>query len=113
VGVPDGEVVVTGGLGFTGSHLVDACPRAGHHLKIIDSGAGAGIGGDDHDANPRCTVVRHRFEGHLASGGDFDGAQRVVHAASCAGPAGILSRPDRPATAAGTGPLRTSGARSR
>jgi nucleoside-diphosphate-sugar epimerase len=51
VGAPDGEVIVTGGLGFVGSHLVDAHLRAGHHLKIIDSDAGAVID-DDHDANP-------------------------------------------------------------
>jgi nucleoside-diphosphate-sugar epimerase len=113
VGVPDGEVVVTGGLGFIGPHLVDPCLRAGHQREILDSDAGAVIDGDDYDANPHCTVVRHRFEGHLTSGGDFNGAQRVVHAASYAGPAGILSRAGRPATAAGTGPLRTSGARSR
>jgi nucleoside-diphosphate-sugar epimerase len=95
VGAPDGEVVVTGGLGFIGSHLVDAYLRAGHRLKIVDSDAGAVIDGEDYDAHPRCTVVRERVEDYLAAGGDFAGAGRVIHAASYVGPASILSRAGR------------------
>ncbi|MCP2345516.1 NAD-dependent epimerase/dehydratase family protein [Nonomuraea roseoviolacea] len=95
MGAPSGEVVVTGGLGFIGSHLVDAYLAAGHPVRIIDSDAGAVIDGEDYDANPRCTVVRHRVEDYLAGGGDFRGVDRVIHAASYVGPASILSRSGR------------------
>ncbi|MFI7706144.1 NAD-dependent epimerase/dehydratase family protein [Nonomuraea sp. NPDC049480] len=95
MGAPSGEVIVTGGLGFIGSHLVDAYLEAGHRVTIIDSNAGAVIDGEDYDADPRCTVVRQRVEDYLAAGGDFAGADRVIHAASYVGPASILSRAGR------------------
>ncbi|TDE31061.1 NAD(P)-dependent oxidoreductase [Nonomuraea mesophila] len=92
---PGGEVVITGGLGFIGSHLVDAYLAAGHRVRIIDSNAGAVIDGEDYDADPRCAVIRERVEDYLAAGGDFTGVDRVIHAASYVGPAGILSRAGR------------------
>ncbi|TDD15848.1 NAD-dependent epimerase/dehydratase family protein [Nonomuraea diastatica] len=92
---PGGEVVITGGLGFIGSHLVDAYLAAGHRVRIIDSNAGAVIDGEDYDADPRCAVVRERVEDYLAAGGDFAGVDRVIHAASYVGPASILSRAGR------------------
>ena len=95
MGAPSGEVIVTGGLGFIGSHLVDAYLAADHRVTIIDSNAGAVIDGENYDADPRCTVVRRRVEDYLAAGGDFAGADRVIHAASYVGPASILSRAGR------------------
>ncbi|SEH02905.1 UDP-glucose 4-epimerase [Nonomuraea solani] len=95
MGAPSGEVIVTGGLGFIGSHLVDAYLEAGHRVTIIDSSTGAVIDGKDYDRDPRCTVIRQRVEDYLAAGGDFAGADRVIHAASYVGPASILSRAGR------------------
>jgi nucleoside-diphosphate-sugar epimerase len=85
-----GEVVVTGGLGFIGSHVVDAYLARGDRVRIIDSQVGAVIDGDDYDADPSCTVIRTSVEDYLAEGGDFSGCDRVVHAAAHVGPAGIL-----------------------
>jgi nucleoside-diphosphate-sugar epimerase len=85
-----GEVVVTGGLGFIGSHVVDAYLARGDRVRIIDSQVGAVIDGDDYDADPCCTVIRTSVEDYLAEGGDFAGCDRVVHAAAHVGPAGIL-----------------------
>lgn len=85
-----GEVVVTGGLGFIGSHVVDAYLARGDRVRIIDSQVGAVIDGEDYDDHPRCTVVRAAVEDYLADGGDFAGCDRVVHAAAHVGPAGIL-----------------------
>jgi nucleoside-diphosphate-sugar epimerase len=85
-----GEVVVTGGLGFIGSHVVDAYLARGDRVRIIDSQVGAVIDGDDYDADPSCTVIRTSVEDYLAEGGDFAGCDRVVHAAAHVGPAGIL-----------------------
>ena len=60
------EVVVTGGLGFIGSHVVDAYLARGDTVRIIDSEVGAVVDGEDYDADPRCTVVRASVEGYLA-----------------------------------------------
>lgn len=86
-----GEVVVTGGLGFIGSHVVDAYLARGDTVRIVDSEVGAVVDGEDYDADDRCTVVRASVEDYLASGASFAGCDRVVHAATHVGPAGILS----------------------
>lgn len=84
------EVVVTGGLGFIGSHVVDAYLAAGYRVKIVDSGISAVVEGDEYESHPGCTVVRRSIEDFFAEGGSFEGAERVVHAAAHVGPAGIL-----------------------
>ena len=89
------EVVVTGGLGFIGSHVVDAYLARGDTVRIVDSEVGAVVDGEDYDADPRCTVVRAPVEDYLARGGGLDGVDRVVHAAAHVGPAGILSHVGR------------------
>ena len=30
------KIIVTGGAGFIGSHIVDACLKSGHEIEIID-----------------------------------------------------------------------------
>lgn len=82
--------VVTGGLGFIGSHVVDAYLAAGDHLTVIDSTVSSVTDGSEYEAHPRCVVIRKSIEGFFAEGGSFEGADRVVHAAAHVGPAGIL-----------------------
>jgi len=84
------QVVVTGGLGFIGSHVVDAYLAAGYRVTIIDSCISAAVEGSEYESHPRCTVVRKSIEDYFAEGGGFEGADRVVHAAAHVGPAGIL-----------------------
>jgi nucleoside-diphosphate-sugar epimerase len=84
------EVVVTGGLGFIGSHVVDAYLSAGHRVRIIDSAVGAVTDGREYEEHPRCRVVRSSVEDYLAAGETFAQADRVIHAAAHVGPAGIL-----------------------
>ncbi len=83
-------VVVTGGLGFIGSFVTDAYLALGRKVVIIDSMVSSVISTEPYDTNPNCTVMKISVEEYFASGGGFIGAERVVHAASLVGPAGIL-----------------------
>lgn len=83
-------VVVTGGLGFIGSHVADAYLVNGDQVIIIDSQVASVIDGTEQEAHPRCTVIQESVEDFFEAGGSFEGADRVVHAASHVGPAGIL-----------------------
>ncbi len=83
-------VVVTGGLGFIGSFVADAYLQLGRKVVIIDSMVSSVISTEPYDTNPNCTVLKISVEEYFAEGGGFTGAERVVHAASLVGPAGIL-----------------------
>jgi nucleoside-diphosphate-sugar epimerase len=84
------RVAVTGGLGFIGSHVVDALLGAEFEVLVIDSMVGAVVDGHEFEATPGVEVVRAPVEDWLAAGGSFDGFERVIHAGSLVGPAGIL-----------------------
>ncbi len=84
------KIVVTGGLGFIGSHVADAYLAGGDSVTVIDSGVAAAIDGSELERHPRCTVFRESIEDFFEGGGSFEDADRVVHAASHVGPAGIL-----------------------
>ncbi len=86
----DGAVVVTGGLGFIGSFVSDAYLRTGHKVVIIDSMVSSVISTTPYDEHPDCTVLKMKVEDYFERGGDLVGAERVIHAASLVGPAGIL-----------------------
>ena len=59
------NVVVTGGLGFIGSHVVDALLGAGHRVVIIDSMVAAVTDGAEYERHPRCEVWRESICGLL------------------------------------------------
>ena len=84
------RVVVTGGLGFIGSHVVDALLAAGRQVTVIDSMVAAVTDGREYEAFPNATVHRVSIHEYLTQGGTFAGQDLVVHAASHVGPAGIL-----------------------
>jgi nucleoside-diphosphate-sugar epimerase len=84
------EILVTGGLGFIGSHVVDAYLAAGHRVTVIDSEVASVVDASDYQTHPRCMVIRKSVEDYFAEGGSFVGADRIVHAASHVGAAGIL-----------------------
>jgi nucleoside-diphosphate-sugar epimerase len=84
------KVIVTGGLGFIGSHVADAHLAAGDQVTIIDSQVASVIDGTEQDAYPQCTIIRKSVEDFFEDGGSFEEIDRVVHAASHVGPAGIL-----------------------
>jgi nucleoside-diphosphate-sugar epimerase len=84
------NIMVTGGLGFIGSHVVDAHLAAGDRVTVIDSEVASVTGGSEYEGRPGCVVVRKSVEDFFEEGGSFAGADRVVHAAAHVGPAGIL-----------------------
>ncbi len=83
------HVVITGGLGFIGTHLTDAFLADGHRVTLVDSLITSVSDGTDYEA-AGCRVIRADLVEYLRSGGTFDDADRVIHAASLVGPAGIL-----------------------
>ncbi|MEL6980946.1 MAG: NAD-dependent epimerase/dehydratase family protein [Actinomycetota bacterium] len=83
-------VIVTGGMGFIGSFVADAYLERGQRVIIIDSLVSSVISTEPYDTNPNCTVLRMSVEDYFLQGGTVEGADRVIHAASLVGPAGIL-----------------------
>ena len=83
-------VIVTGGLGFIGSFVADAYLQRGRKVVIIDSMVSSVISTEPYDSNPNCVVMTMGVEEFFARNGGFTGAERVIHAASLVGPAGIL-----------------------
>lgn len=84
------KVLITGGLGFIGSHVADAHLAAGDSVTILDSEVASVTDGAELESHHRCEVIREPVEDFLGDGGSFEGFDRVVHAASHVGPAGIL-----------------------
>jgi UDP-glucose 4-epimerase len=85
-----GAVIITGGLGFIGSFVADAYLGAGRRVVIIDSMVSSVISTRPYEEHPNCTVLKMKVEDYFNRGGTVAGAERVVHAASLVGPAGIL-----------------------
>lgn len=82
------SVLITGGLGFLGTHLADDFHRRGWKVRIVDDRRAAVVGWAP---DPSMEVIEESVE-------DFCGTPRayfvkddlVIHAASPVGPAGIL-----------------------
>ena len=51
------KILVTGGAGFIGSHIVDHCIAAGHDVAVVDSFWSEG-GGKSANLNPRARFYR-------------------------------------------------------
>ena len=81
------RAVVTGGLGFIGSHVVDALVADGRDVTIVDSMVAAVTDGREYEA-VGCVVHRVSIADFLAGAARFEGADLVVHAA-------IARRPGR------------------
>jgi dTDP-glucose 4,6-dehydratase len=80
----DSHVLVTGGAGFIGSHLVDALLARGDRVTVLDrlSAGGSLANLAQHDAEPRMVFVRGDVcDGSLVDRLVFE-ADAVVHAAA-------------------------------
>lgn len=69
------SVLVTGGAGFIGSHIVDALVRAGHSVRVLDDL----FTGSKDNVNPEAELVVASVADEGAVRGAVDGCQRVFH----------------------------------
>lgn len=84
------HVLITGGLGFIGTHVADGYLAAGHKVTLLDSMVAAVTDGEWYDGNPDVEIIKLSVDDFFKKGHTFAPYDRIVHAASHVGPAGIL-----------------------
>jgi nucleoside-diphosphate-sugar epimerase len=84
------HVLITGGLGFIGTHAADAFLAARGRVTLLDSMVTAVTNGEWYEGNNRVCIIRESVETYFANGGTLLPFDLVVHAASPVGPAEIL-----------------------
>ncbi|MDB5362921.1 MAG: dependent epimerase/dehydratase family protein [Rhodospirillales bacterium] len=88
-------VVITGGAGFIGSHMVDLCVAEGYRVHVIDSLVGGRLANlADHDRNPDVVVEERDIRDVQPDDRLFHGARYVIH---FAGIGDIVPSIERPA----------------
>jgi UDP-glucose 4-epimerase len=81
------KILITGGLGFLGSHTIEKYKQAGHDITIIDNLSSNTISPSD-ELCTGCRVITKNILDYTWSEDDrFD---LIIHYASPVGPAGIL-----------------------
>jgi dTDP-glucose 4,6-dehydratase len=80
----DSHVLVTGGAGFIGSHLVDALLERGDRVTVLDrlSAGGSLANIEHHDGDPRLTFVQGDVVDEALVDELAGGVDAVVHAAA-------------------------------
>src|SRR3989344_8633564 len=73
------KVVVTGGAGFIGSHIVDALVGRGDEVHVIDNYAAGGL---DERTNPRATYHEEDIREYDTLAPILEGAELVFHEAA-------------------------------
>src|SRR6478736_6296485 len=78
------HVLVTGGAGFIGSHLVDALLSGGAHVTVLDrlSIGGSRANLEQYDGEPRFTFVQGDVNDEALVRELVGGAEAVIHAAA-------------------------------
>ena len=84
------HILITGGLGFIGTHVADAYLALGHKVTLLDSMVAAVNDGSWYAGNSNVEILKVSVEDYFADGGTVERFDRVIHAASHVGPAGIL-----------------------
>jgi dTDP-L-rhamnose 4-epimerase len=81
----EGVVLVTGGLGFVGSHVVDALVERGRAVRVLDSLHPRSHDGPPAYANPAAEVVVGRVDDPESVARCLDGVTAVSHQAAMVG----------------------------
>lgn len=85
------RVLITGGSGFIGSHLVDRLLSEGHRVVAMDNLVTGDLSNiEAHRSNPRFEFIYHDVSNHIHIAGDIDW---VLHFASPASPIDYLQLP--------------------
>jgi UDP-glucose 4-epimerase len=84
------KVIMTGGLGFVGSHLVEHLLARGIELIIIDNLSTNVVPINFFDSAPGCTIISEAIEDVDLTLSEFSDVDTVFHLASILGPSGLL-----------------------
>jgi len=77
--------LVTGGIGFIGSHLVDRLLELGRQVRVVDNfSSGNPRNLAQHDGNPGLEIVKADAADSTAIESSMNGAERVFHLAALA-----------------------------
>jgi UDP-glucose 4-epimerase len=87
------RVLITGGAGFIGSHLVDRHLAEGDDVVVIDDFSTGSRANLAHHATDRLTVIEGRVEDRPAFDQAFVGPELVYHLAATVGVFEVLRRP--------------------
>jgi UDP-glucuronate decarboxylase len=88
------NILVAGGAGMIGSHLVDALLALGHHVMVVDNFVtGQSTNLAHHRQEPRLTIVAADVSEPLPPSVNAVRFDRVYHLASPASPVDFLRRP--------------------
>lgn len=83
------SILITGGLGFVGSHLADSLLAEGHQVVLVDNCQSNAVDPDYFQG--RCRVVVDKIEVAAPRlGKDVERFDEIYHLASIVGPAGVL-----------------------
>ena len=84
------RIVITGGAGFIGSHLIDRLLNEDHEVICIDNLSTGSIANIDHIRSPKFTFIHYDVTNYLFIDGEVD---FILHFASPASPIDYLRMP--------------------
>jgi UDP-glucose 4-epimerase len=88
------QILVTGGAGFIGSHLVDALVAGGHRVRVLDNlSTGAEENLADHLGSPAVRFVEGSVTDPAAVASALDGCELVYHLAAAIGVRYVMDDP--------------------
>jgi len=75
------NILITGGLGFIGTHLASAYIDAGHSVTLLDSMVAAVNDGSMFGDQSRVRILKTTIENFFSASGGINSYDTVIHAA--------------------------------